>query len=136
MPQKLCFLIHVKNPHTAPGGWSKMKVKKRTSNSKRLCRSELSSFAFKLHCIFCGETCSLKSDPHNPSRWRAAYLCKTASRGTRLSFKDSILEVCGRRKDAWENQVEVRLQGEISDLHAAEPRYHDSCRKNFMLFKI
>ena len=53
-----------------------------------------------------------------------------------MSFKDSILEVCGRWKDAWENQVEVRLQGAISDLHTAGARYHDSCRKNFMLFKI
>ena len=63
---------------------------------KRLCRSELSSFVSKLPCIFCGETCSLKSDPRNPSRWWAAYLCKTASHGIGLSFKDSILEVGGR----------------------------------------
>ncbi len=35
----------------------------------------------------------------------------------------SKLEVCNRRKDAWENQVEVRLlQGAVSDLHAAEAR--------------
>ena len=90
---------------------------------KRLCRSELSSFVFKLLCIFCGEIHSLKSDPCNPSRWRAAYLCKTASHGTGLLFKDSILEVCGRRKDAWAN-------------HAAEARYHDSYWKNFMPFQI
>ena len=30
----------------------------------------------------------------------------------------------------------MRLQGAVSDLHAAEACYHDSCRKNFMLFKI
>ena len=136
MPQKLCFLIHLKNPHTVPDGWSKTKVKKRTSTSEEIMPFRVISFVFKLHCIFCGETCSLKSDPHNPSRWQAAYLCKTASRGTGLSFKNSILEVCGRWKDAWANQVEVRLQGAISDLHAAEARYYDSCRKNFMLFKI
>ena len=100
------------------------------------CRSWLSLFVFKLHCIFCGEISSLISDPRNPTRRRATYLCKTASSGTGLSFKDSILEVCGRWKDAWANQVEVRLQGAISDLHAAEARYHDSCRKNFMLFEI
>ena len=34
------------------------------------------------------------------------------------------------------NQVEVRLQDAISDLLAAEARYHDSYQKNFMLFKI
>ena len=109
---KAAFPHNIKNPHTTPGGWN------------------------KLHCIFCGETCSFKSDPHNPSRWRAAYLCKTSSHGTGLSFKDSILEACGRWKDAWANQVEGRLQGVISDLHAAEARYHDSSQKNFMLFKI
>ncbi len=114
----------------------KQRLKRELSSLKRLCHSELSSFVFKLHCIFCRETCSLESDPHNSSRWRAAYICKTASRGTGLSFKDPILEVCGREKDAWENQVEVRLQGAISDLHAAEPRYYDSCQRNFILFKI
>ena len=113
----------------------KRRLKREPPPLKRLCYLELSSFVFKLHCIFCGETCSLKSDPRNPSRWRAAYLCKTASRGTGLSFKDSILEVCGRWKDPWENQVEVRLQGAISDLHTAEAHYHDSCRKNFMFSK-
>ena len=56
--------------------------------------------------------------------------------GTGLSFKDPILEICGRRKDAWAGQVEVRLQGAISDLHAAEARYRESCRKSFVLFRI
>ena len=84
----------------------KPRLKREPPPLKRLCHSELSSFVFKLHCIFCGETCRLKSDPRNPSRWRAAYLYKTASHGIGLSFKDSILEVCGRWKDAWENQVE------------------------------
>ena len=74
MPQKLCFLIHLKNPHTVPGGWSKTKVKKRTSTSEEIMPFRVISFVFKLHCIFCGETCSLKSDPCNPSRWQAAYL--------------------------------------------------------------
>ena len=46
----------------------------------------------KVHCILCGETCNLKltcathlgGDLHN--------LCKTASHGTGLSFKDSVLD--------------------------------------------
>ena len=114
----------------------KWRLKSEPPLLKRLCCLELSLFVFKLHCIFCGETCNLKSNPNNPSRWRFAYLCKTASRGIGLSFKDSILEICGRWKDAWANQVEVRLQGAISDPHAAEACYHDSCWKNVMLFKI
>ena len=84
----------------------KPRLKREHPPLKRLCRSELSSFVFKLQCIFCGETGRLKPDPRNPSRWRAAYLYKTASCGTRLSFKDLILEVCGRWKDALANQVE------------------------------
>ena len=28
--------------------------------------------------------------------------------------------------------MEVQLQGAISDLHAADTRYHDDCRTNFM----
>ena len=75
-------------------------------------------------------------EKHAVANLRAAYLCKTASHVTGLSFKYSILEICGRRKDAWANQVEVRLQGANSDLHTAEAHYHESCRKNFMLFKI
>lgn len=53
-----------------------VKIKHESPPVKRLCRSSLSSFDFRLHCIFCGETCNLKSDPRNPSRWRAAYLAK------------------------------------------------------------
>ena len=37
-----------------------------------------------------------------------------------------------REKDEWEKEVEVRLAGAVSDLHAADVRYHDDCRKKFM----
>ena len=53
-----------------------------------------------------------------------------------MSILLTFSEADGRRKDAWANLFEVKLQGAISDLHAAEAHYHESCRKNFMLFKI
>ena len=37
-----------------------------------------------------------------------------------------------RWKDTRANQVEVRLQGAVSDLQAAEVHYHDSCRNVIM----
>ena len=42
------------------------------------------------------------------------------------------MEVCDSRKDEFAKQVEVRIMGPISDLHAADARYHDDCRKSFM----
>lgn len=37
---------------------------------KRVCRSELTDFNFKEHCLFCGQICSLEKDPRQPGRWR------------------------------------------------------------------
>ena len=60
-------------------------------------------------------------------------LCRTSDRGpSNKPFKEVILDVCKNRNDEWALQVEVRLQGAISDLHAADARYHDDCRTNFM----
>ncbi len=68
-------------------------------------------------------------NPRNPSRWRPAALCRTAERGLgRQSFKETILGVCFTRKDDWTRTIQVRLQGAISDLHAADGRYHQDCR--------
>ena len=69
----------------------------------------------------------------NQSRWRVVKLCRTAERGPgKQSFKDAILDVCNIRKDAISNQIEVRLQGALSDLHAADARYHEDCKSKFM----
>ena len=35
-------------------------------------------------------------------------------------------------KNEWARQVEVRIMGAVSDLHAADARYLDDCRKSFM----
>ena len=51
-----------------------------------------------------------------------------------LSYKDVILQVC-KRGNKWAEEVQVRLSGSLSDLHASEARYHLACRDKFMLSK-
>ena len=60
-------------------------------------------------------------------------LCRTADRGEgNKSFKEVILTTCGKRNDEVANQVRIRIQGAISDLHASNGRYHDKCKNNCM----
>lgn len=74
----------------------------------------------------------LDKDKKNPSRWRPAFLCRTADRcEVQESFKEMILRLCKERNDEWSMHVQVRVQSAVSDLHAADARYHDDCRKLF-----
>ena len=92
-----------------------------------------SGFVFQEHCLFCGEPCNLQKDPKHPDRWRPAYLCHEAiGKGCKKSFKNSILEACDLRKDEWAARVRVWVEGSVSDLHAADARYHVDCRATFM----
>ena len=52
-----------------------------------------------------------------------------------METKKSLLEVCGKRKDAVSKSVQHRLQGTISDLHAADARYHVECRQRLFQFR-
>lgn len=61
--------------------------------AKRTRRSEVPSFDWKLHCLFCGETCPVIPDPRHPDRWRDVYECHTSDRPGRPTFKDTILTV-------------------------------------------
>ena len=72
-------------------------------------------------------------NPRHPDRWRQVKLSRTAYRGSeQKTFQQSILDVCFHRKDDLANQVQMRLHGAISDLHAADARYHDDCRGTSM----
>ena len=93
-------------------------------------RRSLNSFNFKVHCLFCGEYCNVEPDKKNPSRWRPAYLVRTVD--PKNPYKKVILNVCAQRGDAQADAVFVRVNGAIADLHSAEARYHDDCRKLFM----
>ena len=101
--------------------------------AKRGRRSSSKGFNLKEHCLFCGEACSLVVDPKHPSRWRTAYLCRTSDRKERESYKATLLKICDERQDEWSAQVRVRLNDSraSSDLHAADARYHEDCRKGF-----
>ncbi|KAG0720297.1 hypothetical protein GWK47_048802 [Chionoecetes opilio] len=103
------------------------------SPSKRIKKSEASAFSFQEHSLFCGERCEAQPNPKNPSRWRKAKVCRTADRGPdRKPYKKVILEACHKRNDRWSREVMVRLQGAMSDLHAADARYHADCRCWFL----
>jgi hypothetical protein len=101
--------------------------------SKRQCRSDVSVFSFKENCLFCGDWCEIEKDKKHPDRWKRAVLCRTAYAGPhKRSFKKSVLEVCTQRNDDIANQVRVRIEGALSDLHAADARYHVNCMTSFM----
>ena len=100
--------------------------------TKRSRRSDTSSFDFKTCCLFCGNLCEIKRYGKNPNRWRRAVLCRTADRGNQKTFKQNVLDICISRHDEVAEMVKLRLMGTLSDLHAADARYHDECRKSFM----
>lgn len=91
------------------------------------------TFKFKENCLFCGEQCELERDKKHPGRWKRAALCRIANTGpSQKTFKQSILDTCDKRKDEIASQVRVRVEGALSDLHAADARYHVSCMSSFM----
>jgi len=105
----------------------KQKLESETELKSPKCRrrSEVVNFSFLLHCIFCGQKCDTEKCLKNPSRWRKAYVCRT---GDDVDFKDAILRTCAKRNDKHAEDVRLRVEGSIIDLHAAEARYHVDCR--------
>ena len=101
-------------------------------SAKWCCRSEIPKFSFKEHCMFCGDPCIMDYDPKHPNRWRRVVLCRTADRYGQRTFKQVILNVCESRNDEWASYVKIRIQGAVSDLHAADARYHEDCKSSFM----
>ena len=60
-------------------------------------------------------------------------MCRTADGGPRQkSFKQSILNICTQHNDEIAHQVRIRIEGAVSDLHAADAQYHVDCMANFM----
>ena len=47
------------------------------------------------------------------------------------------MKICDERDDEWASKVRVRLSDTRAnhDLHAADARYHDDCRKNFSNYR-
>ena len=107
---------------------------------KRLRRSEVETIDFKAQCLFCCETCQLKGeDKKNPNKWsqNKAYqfsVLTTESNSETGTVEQVILSKCAERKDAWGNEVRIRISC-CGDLVAAESRYHVKCRTSFMFMK-
>ena len=74
-------------------------------------------------CFF-GECCLLDLDPKNPNRWKPTYLI-------RHDIKNTILQTCKERSDEWAEEVQLRISGAISGLHAENARYHVHCYNRF-----
>ena len=135
---KIWYHTNCVSRYLSPKSLSKLK-RQDTSlvepSSKNL-RQSYTQFEFRCHCLYCGENCDLQKCPKNPSRWRPAYLCHSTSRSDSRSYKDYILRICSERNDEWGNEVQVRMEGAISDLHAAEARYHVDCYSRFITRKF
>lgn len=69
----------------------------------------------------------------HPDRLKKAVLYQTARVGPgKRAFKESILEACTQRNDDIANQVRVRVEGALSNLHAADARYDVNFMASFM----
>ena len=76
----------------------------------------------------------MEKDPKHPDRWRKVILCRTDDRGeAKKTFKEVILNICTQRSNVWGKQVKFRVHGALSDVHAADGRYHEDCKNSFMI---
>ena len=95
--------------------------------------TDISIFSFQHQCLFCGDRCDVEKNIKNPSRWRPAYVCREiGTEAGKASLKESIINACNTRNDAWGEKVRRRVEGALSDLHAADARYHVDCRLHFL----
>ena len=68
--------------------------------SNRLLNSQCSDFVFKRECLLCGNVCKMK-DSNNPLRWVQVRQCKTVNRGSAITFKQQLENLCDEREDLW-----------------------------------
>ena len=100
--------------------------------SKKKSRKCHGSFHFKRDCIYCGQICNVEKDKKNPSRWHPAFVCRSTHANDGQLYKEFLLERCTSRNGDWAQEVQLRLQGAVSDLHAVEARYHRDCMSVFL----
>ena len=81
------------------------------------------NFDFKRQCFYCDGVCEF--DPKHPDRNKFSEV-RTIS----TALYKVTLEICKGRTDEKAKKVEARLL-DVSDLVAAEGRYHPACRTNF-----
>ena len=96
-------------------------------------RSTVQGFSFKGQCIFCGESCTIEKDKKTPGSMEEGGVVQNCICKSRQEVvKESILFVCDQRKDNVAEQVRFRVEGALSDLHAADACYHVGCMASFM----
>jgi len=61
--------------------------------------------------------------------------CKTVDRGSAITFKQQLENLCDERQDQWANEVTARLSGVI-DLPAADAQYHVHCYNRFRVVPV
>ena len=105
-----------------------------TGVSKRLLKSQCSDFVFKRDCLLCGNECKPK-DSKNPHSWVQVRQCRTVDRGSDITFKQHLENLCDERQDQWANEVAARLSGVI-DLPASDAQYHAPCYDKFRVVPI
>ena len=77
---------------------------------------------------FVEKTATMERDPKNPACWKPAYLCREIEpKGDNKSLKKSLLDICDCIDDDCTSTVRLHIQGTISELHAADARYHVTC---------
>ena len=109
----------------------KRKLHEEHRAEKKSHPSEHHEFNFRSNCLFCNEPCK-EADPKNPSRSRPYYVVRTAVQANKMSFKDFILKICALRNDSWSRDEQFRVESTISDLHAADARYYQDCKTEFL----
>lgn len=111
----------------------KQKVPDSTEQSVvRTRRSDFSNFIPVEHCLFCGDNCDIQKDSKHPSRWRPAYIFRQNETHDKRDLKEVILEVCSTINNSEAEKIKIRLACVLTDLHAADVRYHVDCRTKFM----
>ena len=98
---------------------------------KRLRRSNENLFHFQSDCFFCDKEC-VEKDAKHPDRWKTFFHVRIVYMKNWEPFKDFILKICDIRSDSWSSDVKSRVNSALSDLHAADARYHQDCRLSFL----
>ncbi len=88
-------------------------------------RSAQQTFDITQHCLFCGDECDQISDQKKPVDKRNMYEMR------KIPNKESIQHAAAARNDEWGRTVSARVEAVISDLVAAEARYHTPCYCKF-----
>ena len=105
-----------------------------TAVSKRLLKSQCSDFVFTRECLLVGSVCKIK-DSKNPHRWVEVRQCKTVNRGSAITCKQQLENLCDEREDLLGIEVAARLSGVI-DLHAGDAQYHVPCYNRFRIASV